>query len=105
MGRAVTVRWRRILVPTGLLATVVAGAAACGRPPVSVSEGARKEFVGSAACQPCHQAIHDRWAKTLMAKVLQDPREHPDAILGDFSTPNPLVTFRKEDVVFTYGSK
>ena len=40
-----------------------------------------------------------------MAKVVQDPTRNPDAILGDFSTPNPLVTFRKEDVAFTYGSK
>jgi hypothetical protein len=26
------------------------------------------------------------------------------AILADFTTPNPLVTFRKEDIAFTYGS-
>ncbi|MEQ1573235.1 MAG: cytochrome c3 family protein [Vicinamibacterales bacterium] len=40
-----------------------------------------------------------------MANVIQDPATHPTAILGDFSTPNPLVTFRKEEVAFTYGSK
>ena len=40
-----------------------------------------------------------------MANVIRDPAKHPDAIIGDFSTPNPLVTFRKEDVAFTYGSK
>ena len=40
-----------------------------------------------------------------MAKVIQDPAKHPEAIVGDFSTPNPLVTFRKEDIAFTYGSK
>ena len=33
------------------------------------------------------------------------PRSIPTPIIGDFSTPNPLVTFRKEDVAFTYGSK
>jgi predicted CXXCH cytochrome family protein len=32
-------------------------------------------------------------------------KERPEAIVGDFETPNPLVTFRKEDVAFTYGSK
>ena len=26
-------------------------------------------------------------------------------MLGDFSTPNPLVTFKKEDVAFIYGTK
>ncbi len=40
-----------------------------------------------------------------MANVVQDPRQRPKAILGDFSTPNPLVTFRPEDVAFTYGTK
>ena len=64
-----------------------------------------KEFVGSQACSSCHQEIHDRWKNTLMANVLQDPQENPEAILGDFSTPNPLVNFKKEDIAFTYGSK
>ena len=40
-----------------------------------------------------------------MANVLVDPRERPDIILGDFDTPHPLVTFRPEDVTYTYGSK
>ena len=40
-----------------------------------------------------------------MANVLQDPRERPSAIVADFNTDNPLVTFRPEDVDFTYGSK
>ena len=40
-----------------------------------------------------------------MAKVLQDPHEHPDVILADFQADSPLVTFGREDVVFTYGSK
>jgi predicted CXXCH cytochrome family protein len=40
-----------------------------------------------------------------MANIIRDPKQHPDAILGDFSTPNPLVTFKKEDVAFTYGTK
>ena len=40
-----------------------------------------------------------------MANVVQDPKQHPKAIVGDFSTPNPLVTFKPEDVAFTYGTK
>jgi hypothetical protein len=77
--------------------------AACGRaaPPAN----AEKRFVGSDKCATCHQDIYNRWKNTLMAKVIQDPATHPDAIVGDFSTPNPLVTFRKEDIAFTYGSK
>jgi predicted CXXCH cytochrome family protein len=72
--------------------------------PVPPDAGAQ-QFVGSAACEPCHRDIYSRWKTTLMANVVRDPKEHPDAIIGDFANPNPLVTFRKEDVAFTYGSK
>src|SRR5450830_1313602 len=72
------------------------------RPP---RQEATKTFVGSPACRDCHQAIYDRWQTTLMANVVQDPKQHPKAIVGDFSTPNPLVTFKPEDVDFTYGTK
>ena len=65
----------------------------------------RAEFVSSVKCQPCHAETYARWKKTLMANVLQDVKAKPEAILGDFSKPDPLVTFRKEDIVFTYGSK
>lgn len=40
-----------------------------------------------------------------MANIVVDVAERPEAILGDFSTPNPLVTFGVEDIAFTYGSK
>ncbi len=40
-----------------------------------------------------------------MANVVRDPKEHPDAILPDFSKPNPLVTFQKDDIAFVYGGK
>ena len=84
-----------------LLGAVALSACSSPAPP----QGAEKRFVGSAACQSCHQDIYARWKTTLMANVVQDPSARPEAILGDFSTPNPLVTFRKEDVAFTYGSK
>ena len=62
-------------------------------------------YVGSAACSRCHAPIFNRWKQTRMANVLRDPREHPDAIVADFSRPNPLVTFTKEQIAFVYGSK
>jgi predicted CXXCH cytochrome family protein len=64
-----------------------------------------KAFVGSQACRTCHPAIYDRWRKTRMANVVLDPKIHPEAVLGDFSKPDPLVTFKLEDVAFIYGSK
>jgi predicted CXXCH cytochrome family protein len=61
--------------------------------------------VGSVACESCHQEIYDRWRKTRMANVVRDPREHPDAFIPDFSKPDPLLTFTKDDVAFVYGSR
>ncbi len=68
-------------------------------------EGVAASFTGSEACASCHQDIYDRWRETLMANVLQDPHERPEAVVGDFTTPDPLVTFSLDDVAFTYGSK
>ena len=61
-------------------------------------------YVGSAACQNCHEEIFARWSKTRMANVVRDPKVHPDAIIPDFAKPDPLLTFTKEDVALVYGS-
>ena len=66
---------------------------------------ASAHYVGSAACKDCHTEIYDRWKKTRMANVVQDPHEHPDAIIPDLSKPDPLLTFTKDDIAFTYGSR
>jgi predicted CXXCH cytochrome family protein len=63
------------------------------------------QFVGSAACRSCHTDAYDRWSKTLMANVVRDPRQHPDAITPDLAKPDPLLTFTKDDIAFVYGSK
>jgi predicted CXXCH cytochrome family protein len=70
-----------------------------GTPPIS------RHYVGSAACKDCHQNVYDRWSKSLMANVVRDPRQHPDAIIPDLSKPDPLLTFSKDDIAFVYGSR
>ncbi len=40
-----------------------------------------------------------------MANVVRDPLQHPDAIFPDLTKPDPLLTFKKEDIAFVYGSK
>jgi predicted CXXCH cytochrome family protein len=65
--------------------------------------GAR--YVGSVRCQSCHKDTYAGWAKTRMANVVVDPKTHPDAIIPDLSTPDPLVTFKKDDIAFVYGGK
>jgi predicted CXXCH cytochrome family protein len=62
-------------------------------------------YVGSKACQTCHPAVYARWAKTRMANVVRDPAKDPAAVVGDFSKPDPLVTFKLSDVAFIYGDK
>ena len=93
----------RGLRPWALVTLVVA--TGCARPSAPATDGADAVYMGSESCQACHVEIHARWRDTLMANVLQDPRERPDVILGDFTLNDPLVTFTPDDVVFTYGSK
>ena len=100
--------WRRVqralLWAAALPAVTLATACSSGPPPPDAADFP-DPFTGSTACRDCHLDIYERWSGTLMANVLLDPRELPEAILGDFETPHPLVTFSPEDITYTYGSK
>lgn len=65
----------------------------------------KAHFVGSKSCRSCHTAEYDGWKQTRMANVVRDPRQYPEAVLGDFKHPNPLVTFTLDQVAFVYGSR
>src|SRR5262245_1392977 len=73
-------------------------------PAGSAQAPATRTYVGSQACRQCHPATYERWSKTRMANVVTDPREHPEVVLPDFDTPNPLLTFTLSDVAFVYGT-
>jgi predicted CXXCH cytochrome family protein len=60
-------------------------------------------YVGSQACEKCHEDIYRRWKKTPMANVVRDPREHLDAITPDLAT-NTVAKFTKDQVALVYGS-
>ena len=62
-------------------------------------------YVGSQACERCHATQYAGWKQTRMANVVRDPAEHPDAVLGDFTHADPLVTFDLKQVAFVYGSR
>ncbi|HEY1552882.1 MAG TPA: cytochrome c3 family protein [Kofleriaceae bacterium] len=70
-----------------------------------VGPSAAATYVGSLACRPCHAQIYDRWKVTPMANVVRDPREHPEAVIPDFTKPDPLLTFTLADVALVYGSR
>jgi len=42
--------------------------------------GSAAQYVGSVACKHCHTAIYDRWKKTRMANVVQDPHMQPGPV-------------------------
>ncbi len=66
---------------------------------------AQSHYVGSESCKSCHQAAYAGWKQSRMANVIRNPKEHPDAVLGDFAHPDPLRTFDLNDVAFVYGSR
>ena len=92
--------WRLVVFVRSLpKGTSLSTSAPAGGPPSSAT------FVGSAACKSCHADIYQRWSKTAMANVVRDPKEHPDAIIPDFSKADPLVTFSMDDIALVYGTK
>jgi len=40
-----------------------------------------------------------------MANVVVDPKAHPEVVLPDLTKADPLLTFKKDDIAFVYGSK
>ena len=69
------------------------------------AQAPKAHFVGSESCKSCHAATYTSWKQTRMANVVRDPKEHPEAVLGDFLHPDPLVTFGLDQVAFVYGSR
>ena len=65
----------------------------------------KASFMGSASCQKCHAEIYAGWQQTRMANVVLDPKQHPEAVLGDFVHPDPVRTFGLDEVAFVYGSR
>jgi predicted CXXCH cytochrome family protein len=92
---AVAARSRRVRVKNAILVCALL---------VAVPVAAAPTYAGSAACKSCHSEIYARWEKTPMANVVRDPKQHPEAILPDLSKPDPVVTFKKDDIAFVYGS-
>jgi predicted CXXCH cytochrome family protein len=58
-------------------------------------------YVGSQACEKCHEDIYERWEKTPMANVIRDPRKHPEALIPNLAT-NPIAN--STQIAFVYGS-
>ncbi len=62
----------------------------------------RSDYVGSDACQPCHQKEYNGWKNTFHSTAVKDAKADPGAILGDFSQPS--IGFAKDEIEFTIGA-
>jgi hypothetical protein len=40
-----------------------------------------------------------------MANVVTDPKARPQVVIPDFSKPDPLLSFKLDDVALVYGTK
>jgi hypothetical protein len=63
------------------------------------------DFVTSEQCESCHQPHYTAWEKTLHPYQFRPVTNPEKDILGDFTSDNPALTFRKEEVEFVIGNK
>ena len=59
------------------------------------------DYVGSERCRECHPGKYEGWKETFHATVVQNVKENPSAIVGDFRVPD--LPFTREDVEYTIG--
>jgi predicted CXXCH cytochrome family protein len=60
-------------------------------------------YVGSKACETCHEDEYQRWRKTPMANIVREPADAVPSLFPDLST-NTIFRFQPHDVAFVYGS-
>jgi hypothetical protein len=58
----------------------------------------KAHLAGSERCKGCHEKEYDGWKQARMTNVVRDPRQHPEAALGDFTHADPLRTFDLDQV-------
>ncbi len=63
------------------------------------------DYVGSRKCKQCHERRYLEWKTSLHSRAMQDAKENPLAIIGDFESPSQVRTFKIEDVAYTMGSQ
>jgi hypothetical protein len=73
--------------------------------PAGPAQQPQAHFVGSESCKGCHAETYNSWKKTRMANIVRDPKEHPEAVIPDFTTPDPARTIDLSEVAFVYGSR
>jgi hypothetical protein len=62
-------------------------------------------FAGSETCKNCHERTYLEWKTSLHSRMMRDVKLEPLSNIGDFRTPDDVLTFTKEDVAYTLGSQ
>jgi hypothetical protein len=62
-------------------------------------------FAGSETCKKCHERTYLEWKTSLHSRMMRDVKLEPLSNIGDFRTPDDVLTFTKEDVAYTLGSQ
>lgn len=92
IGPSWGVRWIIVALSLGFWG---AGAGAAPLPGLNA-------YAGSQACADCHSERYRGWQASYHSSVVQNPREHQGAILGDFTQPG--IGFTPQQIRFTIGS-
>lgn len=66
---------------------------------------AAEGYVGSDRCAGCHDEKYFSWRNTLHAKIVQNPVDNPEAVVGDFNLIDPDRTFELDDADYIMGSR
>ena len=72
---------------------------------VSHYDNKNNHYVGSDTCQGCHADYYQAWKHQTLHPRIFRPVETDEDIQGDFSQPNPVVTFKKDEIEFVIGNK
>lgn len=71
-------------------------------PRPGLGEGAAG-YVGSERCMGCHADRYLTWRETLHANTIQSAADNPHAIVADFESEDPDLTFGLDQVAFVVG--
>ncbi len=77
------------------------GTAVSTQPP----EQEAASYVGSWNCRDCHEPEYAAWRSSNHSRMIQSAKEHPEAIVGDFSRLPPYADFALDEIVYTVGGK
>jgi len=62
-------------------------------------------YVGSDYCAACHDQEYFTWRETLHAQMVQEVSTDSSVIMGNFNSADSALTFGRDEVLYTIGSR